>query len=190
MCSSDLLSLVAMGCIMVRQCHSNTCPVGVCTQREELREKFVGTPEKVVNLMTFIAEEVREVLASLGLRSLDEAIGRSDLLKQIGRGSQDLDDLDLNPILAQVDAGGRPRRCTVEGRNEVPDTLDAQMMVKDARSLLEDREKMQLTYNVRNVHRAVGTRMSAHITRRYGMAGRSEERRVGKECRSGWVTYH
>ena len=164
------LSLVAMGCIMVRQCHSNTCPVGVCTQREDLRAKFTGNPEKVVNLMSFIAEDVREILASLGLRSLEEAIGRSDLLRQVNRGSEDLDDLDLNPILAQVDTGGLPRHCTVEGRNEVPDTLDAQML-KDARALLEDGEKMQLAYNVRNVQRAVGTRLSSHITRRYGMAG-------------------
>jgi glutamate synthase (NADPH/NADH) large chain len=162
------LSLVAMGCIMVRQCHSNTCPVGVCTQREDLRAKFEGTPEKVVNLMSFIAEEVRETLASLGLRSLQEAIGRSDLLRQVSRGSADLDDLDLNPILAQVDSGPHPRHCVLEGRNEVPDTLDAQM-VKDARPMLVDGEKMQLQYNVRNVHRAVGTRLSAHITRRYGM---------------------
>ena len=162
------LSLVAMGCIMVRQCHSNTCPVGVCTQREELRRKFTGTPEKVVNLMSFIAEEVREILASLGLRSLKEAIGRTDLLRQVSRGSADLDDLDLNPILAQVDPGPYPRHCVVEGRNEVPDTLDAQM-ITDARPMLEEGEKMQLTYNVRNVHRAVGTRLSAQITRRYGM---------------------
>src|SRR5205085_7385352 len=70
------LSLVAMGCIMVRQCHSNTCPVGVCTQDPKLREKFVGSPEKVINLMSFIAEEVREVLAKLGARSLDEVVGR------------------------------------------------------------------------------------------------------------------
>jgi glutamate synthase (NADPH/NADH) large chain len=143
--------------------------VGVCTQRPDLRQKFTGSPEKVINLFSFIAEEVREILASLGLRSLDEAVGRSDLLRQISRGNPDLDDLDLNPILAQVDPGPHPRRCELGGRrNEVPDTLDAQM-VKDARPLLEDGEKMQLQYNVRNVHRAVGTRLSAHITRRYGM---------------------
>jgi glutamate synthase (NADPH) large chain len=159
--------LVAMGCIMVRQCHSNTCPVGVCTQREDLRQKFEGTPEKVVNLFSFVAEEVREILASLGLRSLEEAIGRTDLLRQVSRGSPDLDDLDLNPLLAQVDPGPHPRFCAIEGRNEVPDTLDARMVL-DARPMLEDGEKMQLAYNVRNVHRAVGTRLSAHITRRYG----------------------
>ncbi len=160
-------SLVAMGCIMVRQCHSNTCPVGVCTQRPELRDHFTGTPEKVVNLFTFIAEEVREILASLGLRSLDDAIGRTDLLKQVSRGAADLDDLDLNPILSQVDSI-HPRHCTIDGRNPVPDTLDARM-VKDAAPMLEDGEKMQLAYNVRNVDRAVGTRMSAHITRKWGM---------------------
>ncbi|MDX6751102.1 glutamate synthase large subunit [Geminicoccaceae bacterium 1502E] len=162
------LSLIAMGCIMVRQCHSNTCPVGVCTQRPDLRAKFEGTAEKVVNLMSFIAEEVREILASLGLRSLEEAIGRTDLLRQVSRGSADLDDLDLNPILSQVDPGPNATYCTLEGRNEVPPTLDAQM-VKDAAPMLVDGEKMQLQYNVRNVHRAVGTRLSAHITRKYGM---------------------
>jgi glutamate synthase (NADPH/NADH) large chain len=161
-------ALVAMGCIMVRQCHSNTCPVGVCTQRPELREKFEGTPDKVVNLFSFIAEEVREILAALGLRSLQEAIGRSDLLHQVSRGSADLDDLDLNPILARVDAGGFPRHFAIEGRNEVPDSLDAQM-IQDAKAALLEGEKMQLAYNIRNVHRAVGTRFSAHITRRYGM---------------------
>src|SRR3546814_6020317 len=72
-------ALVAMGCIMVRQCHSNTCPVGVCTQNEALRQKFTGSPEKVVNLFSFIAEEVREILASLGVRTIDEIIGRTDL---------------------------------------------------------------------------------------------------------------
>ena len=161
-------ALVAMGCILVRQCHSNTCPVGVCTQRPDLREKFEGTPDKVVNLFSFIAEEVREILAGLGLRSLQEAIGRSDLLHQVSRGSPDLDDLDLNPILAQIDTGGHPRHCAIQGRNEVPDSLDARM-IEDARAALLEGEKMQLAYNVRNVHRAVGTRLSAHITRRYGM---------------------
>jgi len=160
--------LVAMGCILVRQCHSNTCPVGVCTQRPELREKFEGTPDRVVNLFSFIAEEVREILASLGLRSLKEAIGRTDLLRQVSRGSADLDDLDLNPILAQADAGDLPRHCAIEGRNEVADTLDTRML-EDAKPALEGGEKMQLAYNVRNVHRAVGTRLSSHITRRYGM---------------------
>ena len=74
--------MIAMGCIMVRQCHSNTCPVGVCTQRDDLRAKFEGTPEKVVQLFTHLAEEVREILASLGFTTLQQVIGRTDLLTQ------------------------------------------------------------------------------------------------------------
>ncbi|WP_448659534.1 glutamate synthase large subunit [Sphingomonas sp. CJ99] len=163
------LSLVAMGCIMVRQCHSNTCPVGVCTQDEALRAKFVGTPEKVINLMTFIAEEVREILARLGVKSLDEIIGRTELLKQVSRGAEHLDDLDLNPILAKVDATEAERRFSLTtNRNEVPDSLDAQM-IKDAAPVFARGEKMQLQYSVRNTHRAVGTRLSSEITRTFGM---------------------
>jgi glutamate synthase (NADPH/NADH) large chain len=163
-------ALIAMGCIMVRQCHSNTCPVGVCVQDEELRKKFTGTPEKVVNLFSFLAEEVREILASLGFRTLNEVIGRTDLVHQVSRGAEHLDDLDLNSLLAQADSGNGARYCTMQGRNEVPDTLDAQMIV-DARPLFEDGEKMLLSYNVRNTHRAIGTRLSAMITRKFGMTG-------------------
>ncbi|WP_207461970.1 glutamate synthase large subunit [Azospirillum sp. SYSU D00513] len=163
-------SLIAMGCIMVRQCHSNTCPVGVCVQDPKLREKFVGTPEKVVNLFTFLAEEVREILAQLGFRSLNEVIGRTDLLHQVSRGAEHLDDLDLNPLLAQVDPGENARYCTLQGRNEVPDTLDARI-VADARPLFEEGEKMQLAYNVRNTQRAIGTRLSSMVTRKFGMYG-------------------
>ncbi len=163
-------SLVAMGCVLVRQCHSNTCPVGVCTQDERLRAKFAGTPEKVVNLFTFIAEEVREILARLGARSLTEIIGRTNLLTQVSRGAAHLDDLDLNPLLAQVEAGPNPRYCTIEGRNPVPDSLDAQM-VKDAAAVFDRGEKMQLTYTIRNTQRAIGTRISSHIVRLFGMDG-------------------
>jgi len=163
-------SLVAMGCIMVRQCHSNTCPVGVCTQDEALRKKFDGSPEKVINLFSFVAEEVREILASLGFKRLTDIIGRTDLLKQVSRGAEDLDDLDLNPLLVKADAGPYPAFCDQEGRNEVPETLDADM-IRDAAPLFQRREKMQLTYNIRNTHRAIGTKTSAMITRQYGMKG-------------------
>ncbi len=169
------LSLVAMGCIMVRQCHSNTCPVGVCTQDEALRGKFVGTPEKVINLMTFIAEEVRDILARLGVRSLDEVIGRTELLRQVSRGAEHLDDLDLNPILAKVDATDAERRFSLSTfRNDVPDSLDAQI-IKDAAPVFSRGEKMQLTYSVRNTHRAVGTRLSSEVTRTFGMAALADD---------------
>ncbi|MEE4348861.1 MAG: glutamate synthase large subunit [Pacificimonas sp.] len=165
------LSLVAMGCIMVRQCHSNTCPVGVCTQDEALRQKFTGSPDKVINLISFMAEEVREILASLGVRSLDDVIGRTELLSQVSRGAEHLDDLDLNPILAKPAAEEGDHRFNIEGfRNEVADTLDA-AMVKDAQPVFDRGEKMQLTYAVRNTHRAVGTRLSHHIVKHFGMTG-------------------
>jgi glutamate synthase (NADPH) large chain len=163
-------SLVAMGCIMVRQCHSNTCPVGVCTQDEALRAKFAGSPEKVINLFSFVAEEVREILAGLGFRKLTDVIGRTDLLRQVSRGSDDLDDLDLNPLLVKADSGPHAAYCTIEGRNEVPETLDADM-IRDAAALFQRGEKMQLAYNIRNTHRAIGTKISSRIVRKFGMTG-------------------
>ena len=173
-CGIGTASLIAMGCIMVRQCHSNTCPVGVCSQRADLRAKFTGTPEKVVQLFTHLAEETREILASLGAKHLSEIIGRTDMLAQVSRGNKALDDLDLNPILVRADiksadikAGG-PR--TKKQRNEVPDALDA-MMVVDAASALELGQKIQLSYNVDNTQRAIGTRLSSRIVRRFGMTG-------------------
>ena len=155
-------SLVAMGCIMVRQCHSNTCPVGVCTQDESLRKKFTGTPEKVVNLFTFIAEEVREILASLGFKTLNEVIGRSDLLKQVSRGTSDLDDLDLSPLLVQADPGKNNRYCLPNLINEVPSTLD-EKIYEDIKNSIEQKNKIELNYDIKNVHRAVGTRLSHYI---------------------------
>jgi glutamate synthase (NADPH/NADH) large chain len=155
---------------MVRQCHSNTCPVGVCTQDEKLREKFTGTAEKVVNLFTFIAEDVREILASLGFRKLEEVIGRTDLLHQMSRGAEELDDLDLNGLLVQADPGNHARYSTQKGRNEVPDTLDARIE-KDALAFLNHGEKMQLAYNVRNTMRSIGARISSRIVRKWGMTG-------------------
>ncbi|AVO37714.1 glutamate synthase large subunit [Pukyongiella litopenaei] len=164
-------ALIAMGCIMVRQCQSNTCPVGVCTQDETLRAKFTGSADKVVNLITFYAQEVREILASLGARSVDEIIGRADLLAQVSRGSAHLDDLDLNPLLITVDGSSGIVYDRDRDRNAVPDTLDAQI-VRDAARFLQDGEKMQLSYAVQNTHRTVGTRTSSHIVRNFGMNNR------------------
>ena len=161
-------ALIAMGCIMVRQCQSNTCPVGVCTQDAKLREKFTGTADKVVNLITFYAQEVREILASIGARSMDEIIGRADLLSQVSRGAAHLDDLDLNPLLITVDGASRITYDRSKPRNHVPDTLDAEI-VKDGARFFEDGEKMQLSYAVRNTHRTIGTRASSHIVKKFGM---------------------
>ncbi|MGL4308879.1 MAG: glutamate synthase large subunit [Paracoccaceae bacterium] len=161
-------ALIAMGCIMVRQCQSNTCPVGVCTQDPRLRAKFTGTADKVVNLITFYAQEVREILASIGARSLDEIIGRADLLNQVSRGAANLDDLDLNPLLITVDGWNKIVYDRSKPRNAVPDTLDGEI-IKDGHRFFEDGEKMQLSYAVRNTHRTIGTRASSHIVRKFGM---------------------
>ncbi|RPE64762.1 glutamate synthase (NADPH) large subunit [Pacificibacter maritimus] len=167
-------ALIAMGCIMVRQCQSNTCPVGVCTQDDDLRAKFTGNADKVVNLITFYAQEVREILASIGARSLDEVIGRADLLTQVSRGSAHLDDLDLNPLLITVDGADKIVYDRSKPRNAVPDTLDAQI-VSDAARFLNEGEKMQLSYAVQNTHRTIGTRTSSHIVQNFGMRNDLQE---------------
>ena len=160
-------ALVAMGCIMVRQCHSNTCPVGVCTQDEKLREKFSGTPEKVVNLFKFIAEEVREILAQIGFKSLNEIIGRTDLLRQVSKASPNLDDLDLNPLFVQTDAGENTRYCTVPEINSVPDTLD-QEILPEIKEQIGKVKIIEKEYIIKNTHRTVGTRISNHLYEKYG----------------------
>ena len=160
-------SLIAMGCIMVRQCHSNTCPVGVCSQDEELRKKFTGTPEKVVNFFRFVAQEVREILASLGFKSLNEVIGRTDLLTQVSRGSPNLDDLDLNPLLVQTDPGKNPRFCEEKGINKVPDTLDEKIWL-DIKDKFTPHQPVKVEYGVKNTFRAIGTRLSHYVHKKFG----------------------
>jgi len=173
------VSLVAMGCILVRQCHSNTCPVGVCSQDEKLREKFAGTPEKVINLFSFIAEEVREILASLGFRSLDEIIGRADLLSQLNRGSADLDDLDLNPVLTTIDSSIGNYNEKITHINKVADSLDL-TIIEDAKSLFNKNQKIQLAYNIQNTDRALGTRFASEVTTKIGMRKLDEDHIVIK----------
>ena len=166
-------ALVAMGCIMVRQCHSNTCPVGVCTQDEELRKKFSGTPDKIVNLFKFIATEVREILAYIGFKSLDDIIGRTDLLMQVSKASPNLDDLDLNPLFVQADPGNNKRYCETQEINNVPGTLDQEIWPEIENSL--DRgEKIDKEFLIKNTNRAVGTRISHHLYKKYGYEKLSE----------------
>ena len=160
-------ALVAMGCIMVRQCHSNTCPVGVCTQDKNLREKFTGTPEKVVNLFSFIAEEVREILAKLGFKSLNEIIGRTDLLRQVSKGTSSLDELDLNPLFVQADPGNSTRYCSNNAINKVPDTLD-QKIWPEIEPLIDNNTEVKKEFEIKNTDRAVGTRISYNLFKKFG----------------------
>jgi len=156
-----------MGCIMVRQCHSNTCPVGVCTQDDELRKKFSGTPEKVVNLFTFIATEVREILSELGFKSLNDVIGRTDLLRQVSKASENLDDLDLNPLFVQADPGENKRYSESKTINKVPNTLDQEIW-PEIETKLDNSQKVEKIFKIKNTHRAVGTRISHYLYKKYG----------------------
>ena len=159
-------SLVAMGCIMVRQCHSNTCPVGVCSQDKKLRDKFNGTPEKVVNLFTYVAKEVREILASIGYKSINEIIGRTDLLRQISKGSSNLDDLDLNPLV--------PKNVSLKNNTKQNHNLEKVIDFKilaEAKLAIEKRVKMSLSYKIQNTDRTVGAILSNEISKLYGANG-------------------
>ena len=166
-------ALVAIGCVMARQCHLNTCPVGVATQREDLREKFTGTPEDVVRFFGHVAEEVREILAEIGLRSLDEAIGRMDLLepaKEIADERARM--LDLAPLLWFPD-DGRPVQSTQERNDRVEEILDDAIM-KDIADALDGKGPVQRSYEIRNVNRTVGARIAGEIAHRYRKEGLPE----------------
>ena len=168
--------LIATGCIMMRACHLNTCPVGIATQDPELRRRFKGTPEHVVNLFFFVAEEVREILASLGLRSLAEAIGRVDLLGVAeaidhwkARG------VDLSHILTHIELpDGAPRRRVEPPPEVLKDALDWQL-VERSRPALEEREPVSMALEIRNRNRCVGGILSSHIARQCGAAGLPED---------------
>jgi glutamate synthase domain-containing protein 2/glutamate synthase domain-containing protein 1/glutamate synthase domain-containing protein 3 len=168
-------ALLAEGCIMVRTCHLDTCPVGIATQRPELREKFAGTPEMVMAYMVHVAEETRRILANLGLRSLDEAVGRADLLRQRPAGGR-ADALDLSPLLVPA-SGERPSRgmAAFQGpRSELGDRLfeDAWPSVRDGRTV-------EISYEIHNRDRAVGARLGGAIGGEWG-GGDPPGRAVGR----------
>ncbi|UYO98738.1 glutamate synthase large subunit [Microbacterium sp. M28] len=168
--------LVVSGCIMMRVCHLDTCPVGVATQNPVLRERFTGKPEFVVNFMEFIAEEVREILAELGFRSLDEIIGRSDLIEADAAIEHwKADGLDLSPILeGPVFPASEPRRSGREQDHELDAHFDVQL-IEMAQEALEDGSPVLIELPIRNTERAVGTMLGHEVTTRYGAAGLARE---------------
>ncbi|HEY8478106.1 MAG TPA: glutamate synthase large subunit [Chloroflexota bacterium] len=162
-------AVVAIGCDMARQCHLNTCPTGIATQREDLRRKFTGRPEMMIAYCTMLAQEVREILAWLGFRSLDEIVGRVDLLEQVPAVDHPkANTLDLRAVLADVDPEGtRPRRC-VQPRNDRPgDAPLDERIIRDAAAALERGEPVALSYPIRNSNRSVGTRLAGAVAYRY-----------------------
>ena len=165
--------LVSMGCIMMRVCHLDTCPVGVATQNPELRAKFVGKPEDVTNFMFYIAEEMREYMAKLGFRTIEEMVGRVDMLESKHAQSHwKASGIDLSPLLWQPEVGPEVgRHCSTTQDHGIARSLDAQTLLEIARPALERGEKVHATASIRNVNRVVGTMVGSEITRRYGAAG-------------------
>ncbi|MGZ5394328.1 MAG: glutamate synthase large subunit [Mycobacterium sp.] len=162
--------LVVSGCIMMRVCHLDTCPVGVATQNPELRARFNGKPEFVENYFRFIAEDIRHYLAELGFRSIDEAVGHAEMLDTDGgvahwksRG------LDLTPVFAVPDPSAERRR-TRSQEHGLEEALD-RTLIQLAEGALEDAHRVRLELPVRNVNRTVGTLLGSEVTRRYGAAG-------------------
>jgi glutamate synthase (NADPH) large chain len=168
--------LVALGCVMMRKCHLNTCPVGIATQNPVLRKKFAGAPEHVINYFFFVAEEVRQWMAKLGVRSMNELIGRVDLLEMRpaiehwkARG------LDFSSILYDPQVPGRiGRRCLVAQDHGLADSLDLKL-IDLAKEALDERTPAEFKMPIRNVHRTVGAMLSGEIARRYGSAGLPED---------------
>ncbi len=165
-------AVAALGCVMARQCHLNTCPVGIATQREDLRRKFPGTPENVINYLIGLAEEVRVVMARLGVRRLDEIVGRADLLRPRDiPGAR----LDVGLLLSEhaVSPGpdaSLPRRC-VAARNTRPDQPYDETHLMQLLPAIETGQSIELHLPLRNVHRSVGARLAGAIAQRWGDAG-------------------
>jgi glutamate synthase (NADPH/NADH) large chain len=164
--------LVVSGCILMRVCHLDTCPVGVASQNPVLRSRFSGKPEFVVNFFEFLAQEVREILASLGFRSMDEAIGQTDLL-DVNRAISHwkADGLDLTPILqgSGLSANAPKRRFTSQN-HELEKHFDHKLIDK-SKFALEDAQQVQIDLPIRNTEQAVGTMLGHEITKRFGVEG-------------------
>jgi glutamate synthase domain-containing protein 2/glutamate synthase domain-containing protein 1/glutamate synthase domain-containing protein 3 len=163
--------LVAMGCVMMRVCHLNTCPQGIATQDPRLSKKFSGKPEYVVNFMRFIAEDFRRVMAGLGFRTVDEMVGRTDLLD----AKQAVDHwkaggLDFSAILRHAPAAEEERRCILKQDHGIAAALDHDL-IRRAEAALEGGRPVKLNVAIRNVNRTVGTMLSSMISKKYGARG-------------------
>ncbi len=164
--------LVAMGCIMMRKCHLNTCPVGIATQDPVLRARFEGTPENVINYFFFVAEELRDLMAKLGFRTVDEMVGRVDLLEMKAAAEHwKARGLDFSAILYNPPAPRRvPRRQRIAQQHGLAEALD-HTLIGMALPALEDQRPVSMHFPIRNVYRSVGAMLSGEVARRYGAQG-------------------
>ena len=161
-------AMIAEGCIMLRSCHKDTCKPGIATQRPTLRANFTGTPEGVAAYFTFIAQEVRQTLASLGLRSMDEAIGRVECLRQRSVGDVRADSMDLSPLLSPPESGDAVR-CFVESVPiQRPRSSLGDQLVVDAFQPIWDGDDIEVSYEIRNRDRTVGAALSGALALEFG----------------------
>jgi glutamate synthase (ferredoxin) len=168
--------LVTLGCIMMRACHKNTCPVGVATQDPVLRAKFMGKPDYIVNFMLFVAEELRTIMARLGFRTIDEMVGRSDRLQMRKVRHPKASLLDFSRIFRQPPVpAGTPRHRTIAQDHGLDRSLDLMKLLQIARPALEQGRPVRETLPVMNVHRVVGTILGSEVTKRYGEEGLAED---------------
>ena len=167
--------LISMGCIMMRKCHLNTCPVGIATQDERLRKKFRGQPEQVVNFLTFIARDVRELMASLGVRSINELVGRIDLVEsdKVVRNWKSKA-VDISPLLHPVANSSSPAFCCISQDHGLTEILDRRL-IELSQDALNLKKKTDIALTVKNVNRAVGTMLSYEVAKRHGFAGLPED---------------
>ncbi len=170
-------ALVTMGCIMMRVCHLDTCPVGVATQSPDLREKFTGSPDHVVNFLRFIAEDMREIMAELGFRTVDEMVGRTDRLEPKKAIAQwKAAGIDLTPILHSPDVGPDVGRyCQIAQDHGLDQALDNTTLLELAKPALEQGERVEATLPIKNTNRVTGTILGSEVTRRYGPDGLPED---------------
>jgi glutamate synthase (ferredoxin) len=170
-------ALVTLGCIMMRVCHLDTCPVGIATQNPVLREKFTGDPAHAVNFMRFVAQEMREYMARLGFRTVNEMVGRVDRLEMRRAVSHcKAKGLDYSAILYQPDVDSDVGRyCQIPQNHGLENALDNQVLLDLAAPALERREKVKATLPIRNTNRVVGTILGSEVTRRFGPAGLPED---------------
>ncbi|MDI7860510.1 glutamate synthase large subunit [Rhizobiaceae bacterium n13] len=167
--------LIAAGCIMMRKCHLNTCPVGVATQDPVLRKRFKGAPEHVVNYFFFVAEEVREILASLGVRKLDEIIGASDLLEKDDMIAHwKAKGLDFSRIFHKVEAPKAATLWTERQKHPIDDVLDRKL-IEMAKPALESRKPVVLEVAIKNVDRSAGAMLSGEVAKRFGHKGLKDD---------------
>lgn len=169
--------LVVLGCVMMRVCHMNTCPVGIATQDPELRKKYMGDPEHVANFMRFVAQEARELMAELGFRTINEMIGRTDVLQ----ANEAIDHwkakgLDLSALLHQPDVPEKVSRYAVRKQDhELEKTFDYQELIPRCRKAIENKEPVEVSTAIRNINRVTGTMLGSEITKRYGAEGLPED---------------